>query len=1390
MAVTQSRYSTLFVIFTSVLLVFVVGGYFYYVQITKNEEFQNQLHFRELSQVSRTFKNGLQKIRSITQRLSDMGKNTKNEEIERDIFTLVKRSFPNAQIKKINPRITQISNKDSFLANKLYLQPPGGITDNIEQWSFVSCPVNRTLCFKVGEAGSDTGEANATVVSFPINDLLSGTGSVFPLLIFADSKGNVLFRENQSQLDAVYHGLSFEQVNPLLQQLIADTISGTEQSVLPFMGEEQTSSPVSEKKQDPGNGLSGISSFRDLELAGQDFRVFVSPVTFLAHGAKNEAAPYAFYLFGIKSLSSLTKEKFSISNSTMLVVVLIFLVFLAMVPWIKIRLISVHQAFKKRDLAMLTIGGVLLVMISTVGLTHFLIYSEFKQKIEYTAEQIHQEVKLGFTDELKHLIDKAIKAHDVLKSRQGTDFKRDITDASEKQIGESRYFLEGVFRLNASGVLKEQEPAIFISPKLSRGDLKDVVLYHREYAKRGIYCSGWPINFTSGSEVVLSDAEIPSPCSNTFFLERIFNLEDGRKNTWMSTSLKPDTNKPEKGLGPYWALAFGTRLQSMMPAVMPNHFGYAVFNNVNGDVLYHSQDERGLVENFYAETENNQKLQSIAQARFFEKSVSFVSSYRGRDHLMSAAPLIENMPLTLVVYYDKAKLRSLNMWSAFSSLSLSTLFFTIYYLLYLFFRSFKSSYMNSECSPSYWLWFDKQHAVSGAYKGLVFRGILYFMGWLVVFLYLVNMWDQLFNWYWLLGVCLLIIGGWFFYCHRCFRICGVRPATDTSTDRIEVQIRQFTAYLIVSISVVIALPVIILSYVSADFYLDKYAQLHGEYVEHAMDKARQEKQRYVESMLPAKYSKLLSSSVPCYLGEGGEAFNCDRNSLKNRMTQSWMSESVPADKSQSHLLASLWQVLVPKVGFAADIWLLSELSRKENNRPSHPGIDSLKLLTGSIVKNMELISLLWFLAVCTLYLLISRWICCRLMGIDVSPNYRLNENQYRAQKWHWLLEQIDCQRQGAHKVCIQIIRPGAELCLNLQQSNNEWHRVGNFVAEKPVSIREIADNQTQSVETLIANRLPRLKDNVNCTLVLKHLEILAMDKVLRLRALEILEHLLTIRYLALVLITDIAPLYRLTQQGAYPHGSLVSEPADVNEVIRWTRVMKRFSKMYDWTPDERKKLPTHASPFETLVFETGSWMESRKFAEEFLNYHCISKDPTLKMNDKLLEDFWNKEWSAKWSRSVDQHWSQEQVISFIGANAGAHARYRWELCTRAERVLLLQVCNGLVLNPMNRDALEHLVKRGYLFRDNGWHLVNENFRRFVLSAEPEEVVIEWLKEAEESNWKYARIPIIVILLGLLGAMAYSASEAFESLMAVMTATLGILPLIFRNISLLRSGSGE
>ncbi|MDX2367009.1 MAG: hypothetical protein QNK36_01155 [Colwellia sp.] len=62
----SSRLKGVFVIFSSMLLAVSVCAVFYYFKIKQNENYQNQLHFREVKDMNQPINNGVEQLKNLT----------------------------------------------------------------------------------------------------------------------------------------------------------------------------------------------------------------------------------------------------------------------------------------------------------------------------------------------------------------------------------------------------------------------------------------------------------------------------------------------------------------------------------------------------------------------------------------------------------------------------------------------------------------------------------------------------------------------------------------------------------------------------------------------------------------------------------------------------------------------------------------------------------------------------------------------------------------------------------------------------------------------------------------------------------------------------------------------------------------------------------------------------------------------------------------------------------------------------------------------------------------------------------------------------------------------------------------------------------------------------
>jgi hypothetical protein len=130
--------------------------------------------------------------------------------------------------------------------------------------------------------------------------------------------------------------------------------------------------------------------------------------------------------------------------------------------------------------------------------------------------------------------------------------------------------------------------------------------------------------------------------------------------------------------------------------------------------------------------------------------------------------------------------------------------------------------------------------------------------------------------------------------------------------------------------------------------------------------------------------------------------------------------------------------------------------------------------------------------------------------------------------------------------------------------------------------------------------------------------------------------------------------------------------------------------------------------------------------------------------------------------------SSEALLAMIAERARALYKMFWFCCTRSEKLLLIQLAQTGLFNPLCTGTLEELVRKGLILPGPRPRIMNTTFQRFLESAEGPDTVREWESEAGESSWLMIRNVVLgLIILGLL-VMALTQHQAMQTVTAVLT----------------------
>lgn len=155
-----------------------------------------------------------------------------------------------------------------------------------------------------------------------------------------------------------------------------------------------------------------------------------------------------------------------------------------------------------------------------------------------------------------------------------------------------------------------------------------------------------------------------------------------------------------------------------------------------------------------------------------------------------------------------------------------------------------------------------------------------------------------------------------------------------------------------------------------------------------------------------------------------------------------------------------------------------------------------------------------------------------------------------------------------------------------------------------------------------------------------------------------------------------------------------------------------------------------------------------------------------------------------------QDLSPALFIQDLRERAEPYYRALWAMCTEAEKVILVQLAEGCLVNAKNVSALQMLMKRGLVKRDPSFRLMNESFRRFIAGDFCMHEVRTLERQAEASAWERMRAPLAVVLLGVAAFIFITQRQVFDISTTFFTAVATSLPFLFRVLGMIIPGQGK
>ncbi|ASP49371.1 hypothetical protein [Cognaticolwellia beringensis] len=236
----------------------------------------------------------------------------------------------------------------------------------------------------------------------------------------------------------------------------------------------------------------------------------------------------------------------------------------------------------------------------------------------------------------------------------------------------------------------------------------------------------------------------------------------------------------------------------------------------------------------------------------------------------------------------------------------------------------------------------------------------------------------------------------------------------------------------------------------------------------------------------------------------------------------------------------------------------------------------------------------------------------------------------------------------------------------------------------------------------------------------------------------------------------------------------------------------RRVKMKDSLSDINPSIPEHAeymSWSECLMDFTVSVIEdlqhnidSRMLANE-IKYIPELKYLNKYVNKALKPERRKRDWSLNDSDLSESGWA---TINFILLHADALYRFKWESCSGSEKVALYNLAKKHHLNPSNTDMIEHLAINGMIkVKHDYLEIINKSFAQFVLQAESKETMQELVSIGEAGVWKNYRLPLALFIVVIVGGIALTSGESIFIIIASIAGVLGTLGSLTSSANMLK-----
>ena len=1154
------------------------------------------------------------------------------------------------------------------------------------------------------------------------------------------------------------------------------------------------------------------SSVLNVRLADADFKLFIQPVLLSLPGTTaNADQGVRWFVCGLVRSDHFLSESAAISY-TILIVVIFLLLFVALsTPFLKLLFMGARERLRVAEVYFLffsaLMGGALLTVLLLYGIS----YVDLGAKMDAQLQELSTQMLENFDAELRQAYGELQKLNDPVlvdvldgpksaaveakvQARGQTDPKQSrlypLLSKLEKDQGEPdpKSGNKDTDRKNNFGC-KPQKVCLGEHDILgSKVDYTDAYPYLNAAVwidQEGQQRIKWTTKSTLASFFSVKDrayfknivAQQTWECCKSsaedktvhnYYLEPVYSKTTGGQQVILSMPIAdPDGKRPT------WVATLDFRALSLLQTVLPTDlgYGYCVINN-EGNVLFHSDESRNLLEDFFAETDNDSYLRSVILAR---ETKALTAQYQGVGHRLFVRP-IPDTPWTLVTFQDKNLLRTIGLEVIASSIIL----FILYALVLLIFFSFH--YFRHSENRAALVWPQRRRAPN-YYLSIAFNVLLALVFGLSI---------PIFN-HWIVLALAFLLPALAFSFHLHNLEGGPR------LERYREAVRKFvnlhtpldygTGYILALVTLFLMTSVLPML-ASFKFSYDREMRLFvglgqinlARSLEDRSDRVREQYSQPVPSpgsnvilRDPTIMREFLEKRLNVDDSKGskhGPAWDvysrfffdtnfqiCDE---KNSDAGCAKHDSPPVNKFESLLS---WILPFNNAISLRIHGLTSSMSGDQQSVWRQQNADSSGVINLSTKEKVDGDDDYEVLHVKSTAPLLGRnqqvlwWIFLfAILGLVPSLLFILIGF---IGKRIFLLDTDEPATFYGEQLTAEDVSPKTLLLAS------SFTRKDQLLVEKDFDVIDLRGMKKGRNGFFNDQKQP---DQEPRTIALNYFEYNREDPKTNREKVRLLESLLIHnRKVVIVSSVDLTDFcFEETGEG-HTNGNGVAVTGSAEKLL------DSFFRVYvEDNGDSQSFLQQHRQ-LEMAWALKPRWERNRlKALLKVLKSECEPRKHLQEIGEALI------------AKPELETLTPEEIILHVQEKANAYYHSIWETCSKDEKLTLCNLAKYHLVSSKNPD-LPRLMKRGLIYKRPQLRIMNESLSRFIMAEGSPEKLIEWQREGGDSSWAMLRVPLFIILISAAAFLFVSQRDLYNSTLAFVSAFAAGMPSLVKLLGLFQSG---